>query len=155
MKRLYQVGTISSLILGLFDSDKTLGDIKNKGNFNFIKGRSDEKRPKPYKKFTETVHKLENLVELRGVEAIMAGVYFPEYLRKINAPGFHFHFIGHDALLGGHLYDCCSEKLKIEICMIDKLELDLLTDVGKYHEIDMAQCNKKDISVVESEVREE
>jgi acetolactate decarboxylase len=33
----------------------------------------------------------------------------------INVPGYHFHFITSDRQNGGHLLDCETENVKIEI----------------------------------------
>ena len=79
--------------------------IRIDGSFPRMKTRSERKQAKPYKKFIEVVQTQPTL-EFTDVRGTVVGVRCPSYVRGINYPGYHLHFIREDRTCGGHVLDC-------------------------------------------------
>ena len=48
----------------------------------------------------------------------MVGFLFPKYVKGMNVPGWHLHFIDKDRRCGGHILDFSTLNGKLEICEI-------------------------------------
>ena len=88
--------------------------IKVDGVFGYIKTRSVSKQDKPYPSLEEAL-KEQSILESRDVTGTMIGFWCPDYVEGLNVPGYHFHFITRDRKAGGHLLDCQTQNVKIEI----------------------------------------
>ncbi|NIM02843.1 acetolactate decarboxylase [bacterium] len=88
--------------------------IKIEGTFEHVKARNIPGQNRPYPQFSEVV-KNQIIFEFDDVQGTMVGFWCPAYLEEINVPGYHFHFITKDKRMGGHLLDCQTENVKIEI----------------------------------------
>jgi acetolactate decarboxylase len=65
------------------------------------------------------------LFEYDDIEGTLAGFYTPRFIRALNFPGFHLHFLTADRGYGGHLHECRTERVRIGIQFVCRLELDL------------------------------
>ena len=45
------------------------------------------------------------IFDLRNVRGTLVGFRMPQYLKSVNAAGYHFHLITSDRSSGGHLLD--------------------------------------------------
>jgi acetolactate decarboxylase len=114
--------------------------IKIEGIFSYIKMRSVPRQNKPYIKFAEVI-RAQSVFEYRNIRGTIVGFRMPEYMKGLNAPGYHFHFISDDRKFGGHVLGC--ETRDIKIFLDDAREFDLVlpehgeflkTDFTKEHE---------------------
>jgi acetolactate decarboxylase len=74
------------------------------GRFSGVKVRSVGRQGRPYRALVEVV-KTQSVMALKDVEGTLVGFWFPESLRHLNVPGYHFHFITNDRSAGGHVLD--------------------------------------------------
>jgi len=44
-------------------------------------------------------------------------------MNGVDLPGYHFHFITDDCTTGGHLLDCITGNVTVQIDQINKYEL--------------------------------
>jgi len=79
--------------------------IKITGDFTYIKTRSAPKQSKPYKPLAQAL-KNQPTFEFHNVKGTIVGLRCPDYVKGINVPGYHFHFITNDRTAGGHLLEC-------------------------------------------------
>lgn len=79
--------------------------VKVKGRFARVKTRSVPAQAKPYPPLTE-VTKNQPVFELENVSGTLVGFRLPPYVKGVNMPGFHFHFLSDDAKSGGHVLEC-------------------------------------------------
>lgn len=88
--------------------------IKITGDFLNIRTRSVPRQTRPYPPLPDV---LKNQPEfaLKNVTGTIAGFRLPVYMKNINAPNYHFHFITTDRSAGGHLLDFTARNLTIEI----------------------------------------
>jgi len=98
--------------------------IKIDGFFNHVKTRSVPKQNKPFPTLAEALKK-ETRFELNNVKGTMVGFRFPSYIREINEPGYHFHFITEDRKAGGHVLQCTVNGVNVDIDYSSDLNLKL------------------------------
>lgn len=63
------------------------------------------KQTPPYLNLSEVIRREQTVFELRNVQGTLVGFRLPQYLKEVNAAGYHFHFITEDVKTGGHLLD--------------------------------------------------
>lgn len=98
----------------LMPADNLFLAIKIEGDFSFVKTRSIAKQSKPYPLFSE-VAKAQSICEFSNIKGTLVGFRFPDYMKELNVPGYHFHFISQDKQRGGHLLECNFLEGTIEI----------------------------------------
>jgi acetolactate decarboxylase len=95
------------------------------GNFKRLKVRSVPKQDKPFPKL-EDVLKNQTVFELKDVKGTMVGFRFPDYMKGVNFPGYHFHFITADKAAGGHVLDCQIQQAEAEMEVVSSLNMKLI-----------------------------
>jgi acetolactate decarboxylase len=74
------------------------------GRFASLRARSVPRQNRPYARLAEVV-KGQSVFEMADVEGTLVGFWYPESMRHVNVPGYHFHFITTDRTAGGHVLD--------------------------------------------------
>jgi acetolactate decarboxylase len=95
------------------------------GNFKHLKVRSVPKQEKPYPKLEEVL-KNQTVFELKEVNGTMVGFRFPDCMKGVNFPGYHFHFITADKTAGGHVLDCQIQQAEAEMEVVSSLNMKLI-----------------------------
>lgn len=107
----------------LLPSDNMLYAIRVDGLFKQVKvwsvARQDNYQPLREDDQNRPVFEYEN------INGVLAGFYTPKFIRALNFPGFHLHFLTDDRKYGGHLHECRTEGVQIGIQFIHRLKLDL------------------------------
>lgn len=83
--------------------------IRVDGHFTRVKVRSVPKQSPPYLPLAAVV-KGQSEFTLKEVDGTLVGFWFPESMRHLNVPGYHFHFITADRTAGGHVLDLQLEN---------------------------------------------
>jgi acetolactate decarboxylase len=109
--------------------------IKIEGNFSYIKTRSVPAQTKPYPPLLEVI-KNQPTFEYKDVKGTLVGFWFPAYMKGINVPKYHFHFISNDKTQGGHLITCTGNNLTISIDEISTFNLSL-PNTDSFHKLDL------------------
>jgi acetolactate decarboxylase len=100
--------------------DKNLKDknifyaIKILGEFTLIKTRSVPRQEKPFKPLVDIV-KNQPVFEYKNIKGTLVGFWCPLFIKGVNVPSYHFHFISEDKKVGGHLLDLEIKKVVINI----------------------------------------
>lgn len=87
--------------------------FKIEGDFDFIKVRSVPKQKKPYLPLVEVAKKQAVFVK-ENIKGTIVGFKLPDFMKGLNVPGYHFHFISSDKSFGGHILDLRASFLKVE-----------------------------------------
>lgn len=111
------------------------------GKFSYIRTRSVPSQRKPYPRLIEVV-KNQPVFEFMNVEGLLVGFYFPNYMKDINVPGYHFHFITKDRKRGGHLLECRTSHVKVEIDYISTFQM-ILPEVNEFKTLDLSSKNSE------------
>lgn len=88
--------------------------IKITGDYAYIKSRSVPRQDKPYPPLVEVV-KSQPTFEFQNVKGTVLGFRCPEYVKGINVPSYHLHFLTEDGKAGGHLLECLIQNAQVEI----------------------------------------
>lgn len=98
--------------------------VKVKGEFKYVKTRSVPKQEKPYLSLTEAV-KSQKVFEFHDCLGTAEGFYFPEYVKGVNMPGLHLHFLNDNQDAGGHVLECVVKGVNIEIDEANEFNMNL------------------------------
>ena len=85
--------------------------IRIDGIFSSMRMRSISRQHPPYRPLAE-VARSEAVFEFRNLPGTLLGFRSPPYIKGINVPGYHFHFISDDRTKGGHVLGCSLFKGK-------------------------------------------
>lgn len=96
--------------------------IKLSGIWANLKTRSIAAQTEPYLPF-EKVRSRQSVFNLENVKATLVGFWTPSYLTALSPPAYHFHALTDDHKAGGHVLDCQSVKIKIELSPIEQLQM--------------------------------
>ncbi|MBQ9501962.1 MAG: acetolactate decarboxylase [Lentisphaeria bacterium] len=98
--------------------------VRFTGSFRQMKVRSVRRQEKDGVGLADAARN-EAVFEWNGISGDLVGFRLPEYLRGVNAPGWHLHFMDSDRRRGGHvvnfsigsgrLYGCCAEDYRIRL----------------------------------------
>ena len=94
------------------------------GLFERVRARSVARQRKPYPPLTDVVAH-QHVFELDDVEGTMVGFRFPDYAQRINVPGYHLHFVTADRSRGGHVLECTSRKVTVQVDDSEDLHVEL------------------------------
>ncbi len=75
------------------------------GVFDYVKFRSVPPQVKPYPKLIEVAAR-QPVFERRAIRGTLVGFWCPGYVKTLNLPGYHLHFISEDRKSAGHLLNC-------------------------------------------------
>jgi acetolactate decarboxylase len=105
--------------------------IKITGTFEMVRARSVARQTKPYRPLDEVV-KNQRVFNLSKVEGTIVGFRCPPYVKGVNVPGYHLHFITADRKAGGHVLDFKVEKAVLEVDDTSEFNLVLPSDKAFY-----------------------
>ena len=109
--------------------------IKISGEFEYLKTRSVHAQEKPYPPISEAV-KEQSEFDLNNLKGTIAGYWLPLYIEGMSQSGFHFHFISADKKSGGHVLECKTKNIVIEIDHIRDFQIDL-PDTEEFNNSDL------------------
>lgn len=112
-----------------------------------IKTRSVSKQVKPYPLMIDAVKK-QSVFELGTISGTLVGFRFPEYMKGLNVPGYHFHFLSDDKKSGGHVLDLLGSNFEIEIDYMADFEMHI-PDNEAFKKLNLAKTKAEDLEKVE------
>jgi acetolactate decarboxylase len=95
--------------------------VRIEGRFDYVKTRAVAKQDKSVG--LEAAAREEPVFEFHDVDGAIVGFFTPDYLRGVNVPGYHLHFITADRTAGGHMLDCRTRDVTIKIHHTPEFEL--------------------------------
>jgi acetolactate decarboxylase len=121
--------------------------LKITGTFQMMTTRSVPSQKKPYRPLTEVV-KTQPLFTMKNVQGTIVGFRCPSYVKGVNVPGYHLHFLTADRKTGGHVLDFKIEKATMEIDETREFLLILPSD-RDFYRADLATDREKELKAVE------
>jgi len=147
LEKAYDYEGLSKFIDSIIPSKNLPYAVKISGRFDYIKVRSVPAQEKPYPLLAEAV-KNQSVFEAHNIAGTLAGFRMPQYSQGINVAGYHLHFISFDRRFAGHLLQCNTSSVKIEIDDIDQIRVRLPKD-RDFLEKDLLGNQDKEINAVE------
>lgn len=121
-------------------SDNIFYAIKISGKFGYMKVRSVKAQTKPYPPVSEVV-KTQSEFELKNIKGTIVAYWMPEYIGGVSQAGFHFHFLSDNRDSGGHVLECLTDKVAIDIDHIRDFQIDL-PDTEAFDNLDLNKEEK-------------
>lgn len=121
--------------------------VKVRGTFNFMKARSVPAQSKPYPPLVE-VTKTQTIFDLKNVAGTIVGFRSPPYVKGINVPGYHLHFISDDLKSGGHILDFELAEGTVDIDLCNRFLL-ILPDDDRFGSVDFGIDRSDDLDKAE------
>lgn len=94
------------------------------GRFAQVRTRSVPEQHKPYRPLVEVV-KEQPVFEFDDVQGVLVGFYCPSFVKGINVPGYHLHFLTRERTGGGHVLDFKVDKAQLSIDTLQRFVLHL------------------------------
>jgi acetolactate decarboxylase len=108
------LGSLNKAMLDRLVSENFFHAVRIEGRFEMIKTRAIPAQTKPYRPLVEAM-KDQVIVKFTGLEGTLVGLWTPGFMKGVNVPGFHWHFISDDGTRGGHVLDVSFDKLVARI----------------------------------------
>jgi acetolactate decarboxylase len=108
-------------VAAMLPSQNIFHAVRIEGRFGYVKTRAVAKQDKSVG--LEQAAREEPIFEFHDVEGTIVGFFTPDYLRGVNVPGYHLHFITADRSAGGHMLDCRTAGVTIKIHHTPEFEL--------------------------------
>lgn len=117
------------------------------GRFRTMHTRSVPRQEKPYRPLVEVV-KNQSVFDFTDVEGVVVGFYCPPFVKGINVPGYHLHFLTADRTAGGHVLDFTVDEATLKIDTINRFVLQL-PEGGAFAAADLHRDRKTELERVE------
>jgi acetolactate decarboxylase len=88
--------------------------IRIDGSFRYVRTRSVPPQKPPYPPLAE-VAKSQAVFEFRDVAGTLVGFRCPAWMKGVNVPGYHLHFLTADRTGGGHVLELAGEGLVAQL----------------------------------------
>jgi acetolactate decarboxylase len=105
--------------------------IRVSGLFEKVKARSVSEQHEPFPSLAQALRG-ETTFELHSVKGTLVGFRFPSYIKGLNVPGYHFHFLTDDRKAGGHVLECKAQDVKADVDYSSQLNIKL-PDTQEYY----------------------
>ena len=139
---------IEKLINKYFPNQNLFYAIRVTGHFMSIKTRSVSGQQKPYPPLREVVRNQPEFV-MKNISGTIVGFRCPAYVKGINVPGYHLHFISSDRTQGGHILSFKIEDGKCEVDVLTQYTLVLPENTLEFSETDLSKDRSEELKDVE------
>ncbi len=138
---------IHSLIDDLAENQNLFIAIRFDGTFPTMKVRSVPRQKKPYPPLADVV-KHQTVFEYTNVTGTVLGFRCPAFVKGINVPSYHLHFISDDRKLGGHILDFSTMDGTLQLDTCNRFYM-VLTDREEFAVADLSQDRTHELEKVE------
>ena len=94
--------------------------IRVDGRFASITLRSVKRQEPPFKPLAD-VARSQSVWTHQEVSGTLVGIRCPAWVKGLNVPGYHWHFLSEDKKIGGHVLDCRAADLRVRHDVMPKL----------------------------------
>lgn len=128
-------------------SENVFYAIRIEGTFPYVKTRSVPAQEKPYPLLVDAVAN-QTVFEFENASGTVVGFWSPEFVKGINIPGYHLHFITDDRKAGGHILDLQLDGAEVELDLTPNIFMALPT-AGDFYNVDLTGDLTSDLEKVE------
>ena len=127
--------------------------VRIDGTFSKMHARSELKQEEPYKPLAEALATDQREFEWTDIKGTVVALYCPEYMKDLNAAGWHLHFVSEDRKCGGHVLDLSLDSGEICFDYTDGFNM-LLPETQMFPTLDLTKDQSEDIKKVETQDNE-
>ena len=153
------IGTLSfPAILSLATLDERLNEsighpnkflaVRIQGEFSSITLRSVNAQSRPYRPLGEVARE-QSVWTRQNVRGTLIGIRSPSWVQGLNVPGYHWHFLSDDLLIGGHVLECRASEATVDYDVCHQWLVRLVDSPG-FDTADLNQDLNRELQRVES-----
>ena len=124
--------------------------IRFNGRFDFMKVRSVRRQEQDGVGLAEAA-KDEAIFELNGISGDLIGFHLPGYVRGINAPGWHLHFMDAGRRHGGHVVNFSLAEGDLSFCHANVFQIRLPDTPAAFAGLDLNRDWSGELKKAEAE----
>ena len=118
------------------------------GVFEQVDARSEAPYRSHHITLKEVLGKTQKAFLFENIRGSLVGVYFPDYMDGINAPGWHLHFVSEDRSRGGHVFDLALQQGTMIVNKISRIHIQL-PDSPAFDTYSLKEASQDEIKEVE------
>jgi acetolactate decarboxylase len=146
------LAALQACIDRLRDSSNVFYAIRVDGSFPFVHTRAMCKSAEGTPLVMAAAHQPE--FKLHNVAGTLVGFWSPEYVKTLEVPGYHLHFLTADRSAGGHLMECSGRKLRVQVGHVSELRV-ALPENEEFLKADLTRDPAMDLDRAEHTRKEE
>lgn len=121
--------------------------IRLEGEFDSVRTRSVPAQQKPYPVLSVVTQKQPEFA-IQRTTGKLTGFFCPDFVKGINVPGYHLHFLSDDKTSGGHLLSFRLKSGKLKLDKIRNFEM-LLPESGSFRKTEYQSDRTGELMTVE------
>lgn len=126
-----------------------LAAVLVEGEFTSVRTRSVPAQVKPYRPLAEVTLTQPEFM-LSGVRGVLVGFRLPAYIKGINVPGYHLHFLDQARQAGGHVLALeVRAGARIRLAPLHRFHLLLPRDDAQFSAADLGRDRAAELDQVE------
>lgn len=139
---------VKSIIDDCIPNQNIFCAIKISGRFKLMKTRSVAAQQKPYRPLAVVI-KDQAVFNMKNISGTIVGFRSPPFVKGVNVPGYHLHFISDDHKQGGHIlnFELVSGTCEVDIC--NRYFLVLPDDEDRLKDLDLSKDRSEELEKVE------
>lgn len=122
--------------------------VKMDGTFNNILVRSELKQHPPYRTLAKALAEDQKEFTYENISGTIVALYCPSFVKGVNTPGWHLHFVSDDRDKGGHVLAVNVKNAKISYDLTRNYNI-ILPNEEAFGDLDLSIDQSKDIHKVE------
>jgi len=115
---------LKHLVDSLMYSQNYFYAIRLEGEFDSVRTRSVPVQQKPYPPLVVVTQRQPEF-RIMETQGKLTGFFCPEFVKGINVPGYHLHYLSDDKISGGHLLDFHMKTGILKLDRITNFEMQL------------------------------
>ena len=123
--------------------------IRIDGTFDEMHVRSEYAQEEPYEPLATVLETDQTFFDYEGIKGTVVGLYCPTYMDRLNAVGWHFHFVSDDRKAGGHVLDLKFSSAEVKWDKTAGFNM-VLPDNEMFNGFDLTIDQSEDIKKVET-----
>ena len=145
------IGELKELLTLKIEEDFGLNSmhiVRIDGEFDRVCARSESAYRSHHVDLKDILSKTQRDFMFENIAGTLVGIYYPDYMDGINAPGWHVHFLSEDRTKGGHVFDLELARGRIRLAKINKIEIQLPSEPA-FDTYSLKEASGSDIKKVE------
>ena len=145
------IGKLKELLTLKIEEDFGLNSmhiVRIDGEFDRVCARSESAYRSHHVDLKDILSKTQRDFMFENIAGTLVGIYYPDYMDGINAPGWHVHFLSEDRTKGGHVFDLEIARGRIRLAKINKIEIQLPSEPA-FDTYSLTEASGSDIKKVE------
>lgn len=149
-----ELGAVTSLdglnraVLAELPSRNLFHAVRVDADFHSVRTRAIPRQTPPYVTLAEAAK--QQVVTTFSGPGTLVGYYSPSFVKGVNVPGFHWHFLTDDRTGGGHVLDCAFAPSTATVDTLHAFTV-RLPESDEFDELDLSGDKTKELHAVEKE----